>query len=69
MYLITGINDAGNFYDYAILEEHESYDSVLAAVGEQIDNTIAFYFEHDEPLIFSNENIVEILFGYQYQIK
>ena len=69
MYIIRGINDVGNFYDYAILEEHESYDSVVAAIGEQIDNTIAYYFEHDENLIFDGEGIVKIVFGYQYQIK
>lgn len=69
MYVITGINDMGNFYDYAILEQHESYDSVVDAVGEQMDSRIAFYFEHDEPIIFCNENIVEILSGYQYQTK
>ena len=69
MYIIKGINDVGNFYEYAILEEHENYDSVVAAIGEQMDSRIAFYFEHDEPIVFCNENIVEIISGYQYQIK
>jgi hypothetical protein len=69
MYIIKGINDVGNFYEYAILEEHESYDFVDAAISEQMDSRIAFYFEHDEPIVFCNENIVEIISGYQYQIK
>lgn len=69
MYLITAINEVGDHYDYAILEEHENYDSVVAAISEQMDSRIAFYFEHDEPIVFCNENIVEIISGYQIKLN
>ena len=41
-------------------EEHEDYDSVIAQIDSETDDSIAFYFDHDEPIIFDDVQVVAI---------
>jgi hypothetical protein len=60
MLIITCETEDDRIYYYAILEEHETYEAAVATVGEEVDDTIAYYFEHDEPIIFDDVHVVAI---------
>ena len=60
MYIITCETEDDRIYNYAMLEEHEDYDSVIAQIDSETDDSIAFYFDHDEPIIFDDVQVVAI---------
>ena len=58
MYIITGETEDNRIYSYGLLEEHETYDSVIAQIDSATDDTIAYYFEHDEQLDPMDEIVI-----------
>lgn len=61
MRLLTCLTSDENVYNYAVLEKNEDYDTIIYAIGEELDSRIAYYFEHDEVIEFDDVDIVEII--------
>lgn len=58
MYIITGETEDNRIYNYGLLEEHEDYDSVIAQIDSETDDSIAYYFDHDEQLDLMDEIVI-----------